>query len=159
MEIIFYLIIVTFFLLSLIGSFIPIIPDVLPIWGGVAVYYFLINNDALTQSFLISLIFITIIIQLADFLANAYFVKKSGGTNLSILGAFLGLLTGMIFLGPLGIIIGPFLGVLMVEFINNRDRDRSLKIAFSTLIAYLGSGFIKFILQIAIIIWFVFLIL
>ena len=63
MEIIFYLIIATFFILSLIGSFIPIIPDVLPIWGGIAVYYFFLNNNILTQRFFISLIFITIIIQ------------------------------------------------------------------------------------------------
>ena len=85
-------------------------------------------------------------------------MKKSGGNNLTILGAFLGLLTGIIFLGPLGIIIGPFFGVLIVGYISNRDQNKSLKIAFSTLIAYLGSGFIKFILQIVIIIWFVSLI-
>ena len=158
MEIVLYLLIGLFFLLSLIGSFIPVIPDVLPIWGGIAIYYFFLNDNLLTQSFFISLVFITIIIQLADFLANAYFVKKSGGNNLTVLRAFLGLLTGMIFLGPLGIIIGPFFGVLIVGYISNRDQNKSLKIAFSTLIAYLGSGFIKFILQIVIIIWFVSLI-
>ncbi len=156
MDIFLYLLIGIFFILSLVGSFIPIIPDVIPIWLGVAVYHFFLNDSILSQSFFISLAFITILIQLADFLANAYFVKKSGGNNLSILGAFLGLLAGMIFLGPLGLIIGPFFGVLVVEYMSNRDKDRSFKIAFSTLIAYLGSGFIKFILQIIIIVWFVF---
>ena len=159
MDIILYFIIALFFIFSLIGSFIPIIPDVLPIWGGIAIYHFFIKDDILTHNFFISLVIITIIIQLADFLANAYFVKKSGGNNLSILGAFLGLLAGMIFLPPLGIIIGPFFGVLVVEYINNRDRDQSLKTALATLVAYLGSGFIKFVLQIIIIIWFLFIIL
>ena len=159
MDIILYFIIALFFIFSLIGSFIPIIPDVLPIWGGIAIYHFFIKGDILTHNFFISLVIITIIIQLADFLANAYFVKKSGGNNLSILGAFLGLLAGMIFLPPLGIIIGPFFGVLVVEYINNRDRDQSLKTALATLVAYLGSGFIKFVLQIIIIIWFLFIIL
>lgn len=158
MEIFLYLIIGVFFVLSLIGSFIPIIPDVIPIWIGVAIYHFFLNDSILSQGFFISLVLITILIQLADFLANAYFVKKSGGNNLSILGAFLGLIGGMIFLGPLGLIIGPFFGVLLVEYLNNRNRDKSLKIAFSTLLAYLGSGFIKFILQIIVIVWFVFLI-
>ena len=158
MEIFLYLIIGVFFVLSLIGSFIPIIPDVIPIWIGVAIYHFFLNDSILSQGFFISLVLITILIQLADFLANEYFVKKSGGNNLSILGAFLGLIGGMIFLGPLGLIIGPFFGVLLVEYLNNRNRDKSLKIAFSTLLAYLGSGFIKFILQIMVIVWFVFLI-
>ena len=55
MEIVLYLLIGLFFLLSLIGSFIPVIPDVLPIWGGIAIYYFFLNDNLLTQSFFISL--------------------------------------------------------------------------------------------------------
>ncbi len=158
MNLIFWFIVFLFFLLSLLGSFIPVIPDIIPLWIGIAFYHFLLADQFLPTIFYVILVLITVLLLVADFMANAYFVKKSGGSTLSIVGAFLGLLLGMIFLGPLGIIIGPFSGVLIIEYINNRDKEKSFRIAFSTIIAYLGSSFIKIVLQIFIIIWFIFLV-
>ena len=159
MNLVLWLIIFIFLFLSLLGSFIPLIPDVIPLWIGISIYHFFITNQVIPQSFFVLLILITILLIAADFMSNAYFVKKSGGSKKSILAAFIGLLLGMIFLGPLGIIVAPFFTVLAVEYFNNQDQERSFKIAFSTIIAYLGSGFIKAVVQIFIIIWFLYLVI
>lgn len=153
MNIFLWVIIILFFLFSLIGSFIPVVPDIIPLWIGIMIYQFFLPGPALSLPFWTALVLITILTIAADFLANAFFVQRSGGSTHSIIGAFAGIIIGL-FLGPIGIIIGPFIGVLLVEYIINHNRDQAFKIAFSTIFAYLGSGVVKVILQLAVIFWF-----
>ncbi|MGM0410948.1 MAG: DUF456 domain-containing protein [Bacillota bacterium] len=156
MILLLWFLVVVMILISLIASFIPGIPDLLPFWFGILIYHFFIDSSTLSSSFFVFLVLVTLILILSDFFANYYFVKKSGGSNLSIVAAFVSLLISILFLGPLALIIGPFLGVFLVEFYLNRNKEKSFKIAFSTVFAYLSSGLIKFILQLFIAIYFVF---
>ena len=74
-------------------------------------------------------------------------VKKLGGTKGGLIGASIGLVTALIILGPLGLLIGPFIGAIAGEMINKKNLTESLKPAFGSLIGILiGSG-IKFCLS------------
>jgi len=78
-----------------------------------------------------------------------------------VIGSVLGLIAGMLFFAPTGLIIGPFLGALAGELINNRVTRRkeinsteldagggdsagnakALKVAFGAFLAFiLGTG-------------------
>jgi uncharacterized protein YqgC (DUF456 family) len=66
---------------------------------------------------------------------------------MAVIGSVLGIIVGMIFFSPYGIIIGPFLGSLAGELINNKktkndiDFDKALKIAFGSFLAFIaGTG-------------------
>ncbi|MDA9572495.1 DUF456 domain-containing protein, partial [Flavobacteriaceae bacterium] len=65
-------------------------------------------------------------------------------------GATVGLLVGILFLGPLGILVGPFLGALIGELIMNKNNKKgALKAAFGSLIGFLSGVFLKFIVGLA----------
>jgi len=55
-----------------------------------------------------------------------------------------GLLVGLMFLGPFGIIIGPFAGAYLGERLNKTPDKQALKAAFGSLIGFLSGVFLKF---------------
>jgi uncharacterized protein YqgC (DUF456 family) len=54
------------------------------------------------------------VLQVLDYIIPAWGTKKFGGTKYGVWGSTLGLLAGL-FMGPLGIIIGPFAGAVLGE--------------------------------------------
>lgn len=145
--------------MGLIGIWIPVIPDIILIWIAVLTYQLGPFTVDLTRAFWIVLIFFSIITLTSDYIANAFAVKKSGGNYITVISAILGLVIGVTVLGPIGILIGPFFAVFATEMIKNKNKDnkKSLKIAFSTVFAFIGSGVLKFILILILIIWFLIL--
>ncbi|MCF8000569.1 MAG: DUF456 family protein [Halanaerobiales bacterium] len=158
---IYWVIIILLFIISVIGVFVPMVPDIIPVWISVLIYQFGPFNYTLPRSFWFVLIIFSVISLLADFLTNAIVVKKSGGSNLSVIAALIGLAIGLVFLGPLGIIIGPFAAIFLAEYYQSQSKEynKPFKIAFSTVFAFIGSGIVKAILLFSIIIWFFILVL
>ena len=147
--------------MSIIGIFVPMIPDIIPVWIGVIIYQFGPFTMDLPFNFWVVLVIVTIITILSDFLANAIAVRKSGGSNVSVIAALLGLALGLIILGPIGVILGPFVAIFLAEYYRGQKKDynKPLKIAFSTVFAFLGSAVVKIILILLVIIWFFILVL
>lgn len=79
MDILWWGLTIVLFALSFVGIVYPIIPSVVAIWGGYAVYQFLINSDELSLWFWISMVVLSGVLIAADIIANSYFVKKYGG--------------------------------------------------------------------------------
>jgi len=158
---IYWILIVIFFLMGLIGVFVPMVPDIIPVWVGVIIYQFGPFPLDLPSVFWVVLVIVTIITVLSDFLANAIAVKKSGGSNVSVIAALVGLAIGLVILGPLGIIIGPFAAIFLAEYYRSQKKDYNepLKIAFSTVFAFIGSGIVKIVLLLIVIVLFFILVL
>lgn len=154
MEWLLWAVIILFFIGSLAGIVIPIIPDALLVWGGFLIYQFILAEQSLSAWFWWGMAGITLLIVLADVLANMLFVKKYGGSKLGMVASVIGLLIGPFVLGPLGILIGPILLVFMAEWVRNKDGVLSMKIALSTLAAFFGSAAVKLVLQVVMIIAF-----
>jgi len=58
---------------------------------------------------------VTILVTLLDYLFPAWIAKKMGGSNWGAWGTVIGLIIGVMVLGSIGVIIGPFLGALVGE--------------------------------------------
>ncbi|MDW4260283.1 DUF456 domain-containing protein [Staphylococcus saprophyticus] len=154
MTVILWLCIIAAFVLAFIGLIKPIIPSVLVLWVGFLIYQFGFHNGNLSWVFYASMILFTVFILVADFIMNKYFVNKFGGSNLSELVALVGVIVGCFVFPPFGIIIVPFVAVLVVEMIQEPNLTKALKASFGSVVAFLASSVAQAIIMIIMVIWF-----
>ena len=89
---------------------------------------------------------VAVIITIIDYIIPAMGTKKFGGTRFGVIGTMVGLILGLFFFPPLGIIIGPFVGAFIGEMMNDsKDSGKALKAAFGSFIGFLTSTFLKFL--------------
>ena len=81
---------------------------------------------------------------LLDYIIPALGTKKFGGTKSGVYGASIGLIVGLLFLGPFGVLAGPFFGAYVGELLHDNNQKKALKSALGSLIGFLGGVFIKF---------------
>ena len=138
-----------FILLGIAGSFLPLIPGPLTSWLGILILSFapsiLIENQFLIFSFCIAFA-----IFILDNIIPVLGVKKFGGGKASIIGSSIGLILGILFLGPFGLLIGPFAGAFIGELIMNfNDKKGAFKAAYGALIGFFTGVFLKLIIGLA----------
>ena len=119
-------------------------------------YHFGINPNELSWISWTMLVLLTILLFLADYLANLHFVDKAGGSKWGMRAATIGLIVGSFVIPPFGVIIVPFALVLITEMIQKKTFQESIKVAFATLIAFLSGTFAKALIQLIMIVVFVF---
>lgn len=143
MDITFELLGFIFVLLGIIGSFLPVLPGPITGWIGLLLLH---QSSKIAQdtSFLSITFVIALAVFLLDYIIPALGTKKFGGSKYGVIGSSAGLLVGLIFLGPFGIIIGPFIGAFTGEVINKTPKKEALKAAFGSLIGFLSGVFLKF---------------
>jgi len=97
----------------------------------------------------------TIILIVADILANSYFVKKFGGSKWGERGAGVAVIIGSFIIPPFGILIVPFVTVFIIEVIQNRTIGEAILSSFGSFVGFLSGTFAKIVIQMIMIIWFV----
>lgn len=127
--------------LGLSGSFVPILPGPPLSFVGLLVLQWS-GYGNFSSSFLWFWAVVTVIVTITDYILPAIMTQKFGGSRWAMTGSFLGLLAGIIFFPPFGLIIGPFLGALAGEIIHNRaDGTKAFKVALGTFLAFIfGTG-------------------
>ena len=116
-------------IVGLLGCILPIIPGPPLSFLGILVLHFTqFGEGEYTTNFLVILAVIAIAVTVMDYIVPIWGTKKFGGTKAGMWGATIGMIIGMIFLGPLGLIFGPLVGAIIGESIkgaNNKDAFRS----------------------------------
>ena len=143
------LIVLSFILLiaGLIGSFIPMVPG-LPIgWLGLLIAFFSPGCTLSIWTLVITLL-LMLTVTVLDYVIPAKMVKKSGGTKSGERGALIGSISGIIFVNPIILIFGSFMGALIGELINDsKDINKAFKSAFNSFIGFLlGTGIKAFLI-------------
>lgn len=86
---------------------------------------------------------------LLDALAPLLGAKKYQASSYGVLGSFLGVIFGVMILGPLGIIIGPFVGVLIGETLFGREPEEAVRSAKGAVIGFLAGSAVKLSIVVA----------
>lgn len=134
-----------FILLGIIGSFLPVLPGPITGWVGLLLLH-LTKVIEMNWTFLGITLAISIFVWGIDYVIPAWGTKKFGGTKYGVWGSVLGLIAGLIFFPPFGIIIGPFLGAFTGEIIyDSKDGKRALKAAFGSFVGFMLSTGLKLI--------------
>jgi uncharacterized protein YqgC (DUF456 family) len=123
-----------------LGTFVPVLPGAPLAWGGLLLCYFSSYNEISIFCLVITAIF-AILVSILDNFAPVLMTKNFGGSKKAITGSTIGLIVGF-FVGPIGIIAGPFFGALIGELINNQGNWNGVfKAAFGAFIGFvLGTG-------------------
>ncbi|MEC3884634.1 DUF456 domain-containing protein [Halobacillus sp. HZG1] len=156
MDILIWVIIIACFIASFASVIFPIIPAPLVLWIGFLAYAFFINGSGLSVFFWIGAVVLTILLIVSDIIANSYFVKKYGGSKWGERSAAIGVIIGSFVIPPFGIIVIPFVLVIVVELVQKRSSEEAFKAAIGSLFGFLSGTVAKIIIQAILIIWFFF---
>lgn len=126
---------------GVLGSVLPILPGPPISWVGLLLLYFW-GDGTMTPKLLIIWGVVTIVVSVLDYIVPAYFTKITGGSKAAERFSFLGMIVGILFFPPWGMIIGAFLGAMLGEILyNSKDLKGSLKPAFGSFLGFLfGTG-------------------
>lgn len=159
LDIIIWVVVVALFILSFAGIIFPIIPSPLVLWVGFLLYHFVINANELTVLFWIAMVILTVLLIVSDIIANSYFVKKFGGSEWGERGAAVAVIVGSFIIPPFGILVIPFIVVLIIEMIQKKTIQEALRASVGSLIGFLGGAVAKVVIQLIMIVWFFVIIL
>ena len=112
---------VAVWIVGLVATLVPILPSSLIVWLGICLYAWMTGFVEIGWVWLAVLGIVAFGASWIDNVAGAWGVRRYGGSGGAIWGAFLGGLVGF-GLGPIGFLIGPFLGAFLVEWFLGKRR-------------------------------------
>lgn len=137
----YYLIATALILIGLVGTVLPALPGLPLVFAGMLLAAWAGGFQHVGIPILVLLGLLTLVSLGVDFWATALGAKRVGASRKAIIGAMLGTFAG-VFLGPIGLLIGPFLGALAGELMHRRrlgasDFGNAAKIGLGTWIGIL----------------------
>ncbi|MFY0519625.1 DUF456 domain-containing protein [Lysinibacillus sp. UGB7] len=155
MEVVGWILVIACFIVSFVGLVYPIIPGVIFLLGGFLLYGLFFSFADLSWWFWAIEILFVVLLFGADMVANAFGIKKFGGSNAGMWGSTIGLLIGPFVIPFAGILIGPFLGAVIAELaVERRTVNEAVKSGIGSLIGFLTSTVVKGVIQVVMIVVF-----
>ena len=154
MDILLITISVLLLLIGILGSIIPILPGPPIAFCGLVLVQFSSKHPFSTE-FLIIFVILAIVSAVIDNVLPIYATKKFNGSRKGVWGSAIGLIIGLFFFPPFGIIIGPMVGAFLGEILDGKSPNKSVKLAFGSFIGFLSSIFLRFVLSVVMAYYFV----
>jgi len=107
-------------LVGLVGSVVPVLPGTPVVLIAAIGHRLYFGEASISNGLLAVLVLLTGLSLLLDFLASVLGAKKFGATWRGMVGALIGGVIGLFFALP-GIIIGPFLGAMILEMTGGKE--------------------------------------
>ncbi|MDX2047325.1 MAG: DUF456 domain-containing protein [Chitinophagaceae bacterium] len=143
MDTVWIIIGVVLMIIGIAGSILPLLPGPPVCYIALLLQQFR-EEKPFSFQFLLIWGAITGAVILLDYLVPMYSTKKFGGSKYGVWGCALGFIAAF-WLGPWGIIIGPFLGALIGELIANQNSQQALKAAMGSFVGFLFGSLIKLV--------------
>lgn len=129
---------------GILGCVLPVLPGPPLSYFGILLLHFT-SRYQFSSRFLIIWAIITVVVYALDYIIPVWGTKKFGGSKRGVWGSMIGLLAGLFFFPPFGIIIGPFLGAIIGELSSGKDSGSALKSGFGSFIGFLAGTLLKLI--------------
>lgn len=141
-------------LLGIAGSVLPFLPGPPFAWLGLLLLHFSKYASFSTRMLIIAAA-ITVFLVLLDFFLPILATRPYGGTKAGIKGATVGTVAGLFF-GPVGLLLGPFVGAFVGEVIvRPGNMRRAFRVALGSFVGFLFTLGLKLIWCLLIAWWFV----
>ena len=128
---------------GILGCLLPLLPG--PPLAFVALLIQQLRTDEpFTSKFLWIWGVVTVVVTALDYIIPVYGTRKYGGSSYGVWGCTIGLIAG-IWMGPLGIIVAPFLGAFIGELLAKNNSENALKAAWGSFVGFLFGTLLKLI--------------
>jgi uncharacterized protein YqgC (DUF456 family) len=129
---------------GILGCVLPVIPGPPLSYLGLLLLHFT-ERYHFSPRFLIIWAVLTAAVYALDYIIPAWGTKKFGGGKRGVWGSVIGLVIGLFFFPPFGIIAGPFVGAVIGELTAGRDSNTALKSGFGSFLGFLLGTLLKLI--------------
>lgn len=133
---------VLFIIGGILGGVLPVLPGPPLSYIGL-LFLHLTERYHFSTRFLIIWLIVTAVVTLIDYLIPIWGTKRYGGSKQGIWGSIIGLVIGLFFFPPFGIIIGPFLGAVAGELVAGKDSGAALRSGFGSFMGFLAGTLMK----------------
>ena len=126
MEIFIDIVAVILGIVGLLGCILPVLPGppcslagmfLLCLWGSPCA------QDDITWRLLIIMLIVTVVVTVLDYVVPGWLTRVTGGTKYASRGATAGMIVGILFFPPWGMIAGAFIGALRRRALLGREED------------------------------------
>lgn len=135
------------------GCLLPVLPGPPLSYLGLVLLHLTRFAD-ISKNLFIILGAVAVVVTVIDYIVPIWGTRQFGGSKYGMRGATVGLIIGL-FLGPPGIIIGPFIGAVVGELIFKDDFKYAVKAGFGSLLGFLTGVGLKLAASLLITFYFV----
>lgn len=140
MDTFLFIIIISIIILGVLGTVIPLLPGLPLVFAAIFLYAIITHFQVITVTNVIVYFILAVLGMGIDFFAGTYGAKRFGASKFGIIGSILGLMAGLITLGPVGLILGPLFGSVIGELFTGKSFNKAVKIGVGSLIGFLGGA-------------------
>ncbi|MBP3419120.1 MAG: DUF456 domain-containing protein [Marinifilaceae bacterium] len=130
---------------GLIGCVVPVLPGAPLAYLGIIIAH-LTDIVHFSTAELVIWGVVTLVVQLLDYIAPIIGTKYGGGSKYGNWGCIIGTFAGLFIMPPMGIILCPFIGAIIGEYMSCKDMDRAFKAGFGSFLGFMLGTIIKIIL-------------
>jgi uncharacterized protein YqgC (DUF456 family) len=135
---------IIFMIAGIFGCVLPLLPGPPLNYTGLLLLH-LTTAFQFSTRFLVIWGIVTVVVYALDYIIPVWGTKKFGGSKRGVWGSMIGLIAGMFFFPPFGIIIGPFAGAVIGELTAGKDSKAALKSGFGSFVGFLTGTILKLI--------------
>jgi uncharacterized protein YqgC (DUF456 family) len=120
--------------IGLVGCVVPILPGPPISWLALLLLWITHGETGVSDTLLIVMGLLAAGVTALDYVVPAWGAKRAGASRGGTWGAFGGMLAGLIWFPPFGMILGSFLGAMAGEVLAGRTDARAVKAAWGVFV-------------------------
>jgi uncharacterized protein YqgC (DUF456 family) len=145
MELLLYLLGTLALLAGLAGVVLPLLPGALLLFFGAVLIGWAGRFELVGWPTLTVVGLLAVAIWVLDWVAVGIGAKATGASRWAVAGASIGLVVGLFF-GPVGLLLGPAVGAVLLEYWRDPDFERALRAGVGTFLGFLLGSVVKVLL-------------
>lgn len=135
---------------GIIGCIVPALPGTILSYAGLLCAY-LCSYSQISGSAMLLWLAAALAVSVADYFLPAWMARRFGGSRSGAIGATVGVFAGFFFFPPFGILLGPFIGAVLGELLNDReDVAKAFKVGVGSFLSFIVGTGVKLAISIAI---------
>lgn len=133
-------------IVGIIGCILPILPGQILSWASLLMLQ-LQQDPPFTAKFIFVWALITAGVTLLDYFVPIWGTKKLGGSKTGMWGATIGLIIGIFFFPPFGLIIGPFVGAVVGELVAGKNSNVAFRSGLGSFLGFVAGTMMKLVIS------------